>query len=177
MLWEIKRTKSWSDGWLDKLKEDLRNEKANIPIIVSQVMPKQITEDIGQLGGVWICKPSLAIVLGTLLRKSLLDAARQKALSENRGDKAEALYGFVTSHEFIQQVESMVETYQAMTAQIARERAAFEKLWSQREKQTQKLLLSTATIIGSMQGHLGESAALRIKGLELEDNLELDLLE
>jgi hypothetical protein len=175
MLWEIKRTKSWSDGWLDKLKEDLRNEKANIPIIVTQAMPRHISEDMGQLSGVWICKPNLAIILGTLLRKCLLDAARQKALAENRGDKAEALYTFVTSHEFIQQVESMVETYQAMNAQVAKERAAFEKLWAQREKQAEKLLLSTATIIGSMQGHLGQSAVLRIKGLELSDGLELDL--
>lgn len=175
MLWEIKRTKSWSDGWLDKLKEDLRNEKANIPIIVTLAMPRQINEDMGQLSGVWICKPNLAIILGTLLRKCLLDAARQKALAENRGDKAEALYNFVTSHEFIQQVESMVETYQAMIAQVAKERVAFEKLWAQREKQAQKLLLSTATIIGSMQGHLGQSAVLRIKGLELSDGLELDL--
>lgn len=175
LLWEVKRTKSWSDGWLIKLKEDLRSEKANIPIIVTQVMPRLINEDMGQLGGVWICKPNLAIILGTLLRKCLLDAARQKALAENRGDKAEALYGFVTSHEFVQQVESIVETYQAMTAQVARERVAFEKLWAQREKQTEKLLLGTARIIGSMQGHLGQNAVLRIKGLELSDGLELDL--
>lgn len=177
MLWEIKRTKAWSDGWLVKLKDDLRSEKANIPIIVTEVMPKQIAEDIGQVSGVWVCKPALAIVLGSLLRKSLIDAARQKVLAENRGDKAEALYSFVTSHEFIQQIEGMVETYNDMRAQVARERAAFERLWSQREKQAQKLLLSTATVIGSMQGHLGKSAELKIKGLEIESDSELGLLE
>lgn len=168
MLWEIKRTKNWTDGWIPKLKEDLRAEKANIPIIITEAMPKQITEDLGQMEGVWICKPQLAIMLGTLLRKALLDAGRQKALAENRGSHAEALYNFVTSHEFIQQIEAMVETYKDMTMQIQKERIAFEKLWSQREKQTQKLLMSTANIVGSMQGHIGAASMPRIKGLELD---------
>ena len=111
MLWEIKRTKNWTPGWIPKLKEDLRAEKANIPIIITEAMPKDMDDDIGQVNGVWVCKPALAIILGTLLRKALLDAGRQKALAANRGSTAEALYNFVTSHEFIQQIEAMVETY------------------------------------------------------------------
>jgi hypothetical protein len=167
MLWEIKRTKNWTDGWIPKLKEDLRNEKANVPIIVTEAMPKQISEDMGMLQGVWICKPRLATILATLLRKSLIDAARQKVLAENRGTKAEALYNFVTSHEFVQQIESMVETYQDMTVQLSKEKVAMQKIWSQREAQAQRLLLSTANIIGSMQGHVGNASMPKIKGLEL----------
>lgn len=168
MLWEIKRTKNWTEAWIAKLKEDLRNEKANIPIIITEVMPKHLTDDIAQYEGVWICKPKFAIVLATLLRKGLIDAGLQRALAENRGSKADALFNFVTSHEFIQQVEAMVETYQEMTLQIQKERVAYEKLWAQREKQTQKLFMSTANIVGSMQGHVGQAAMPRIKGLELD---------
>ncbi len=167
MLWEIKRTKNWTDSWIAKLKEDMRSEKANIPIIVSEVLPKQIAEDMGIVSGVWVCKPHLAIILATLLRKSLLDAGLQKALAENRGTKAEALYGFITSHEFVQQIESMVETYQEMTAQLSKEKVALQKIWAQREAQAQRLLNSTAHIVGSMQGHIGHTAMPRIKGLEL----------
>lgn len=167
MLWEIKRTKNWTEGWIAKLKGDLRAEKANIPIIVTEVMPKETNKDISQIEGVWVCKPNMAIVLAELLRKSLIDAGYQKALAENRGDKADALYSFVTSHEFAQQIESMVETYKEMTGQISSERAAFERLWAKREKQSQKLLLNTANIIGSMQGHIGQTSMPKIKGLEL----------
>ncbi len=167
ILWEIKRTKNWTDGWIPKLKEDVRNARAAAAIIVTEAMPKQLDQDMGQLHGIWICRPQLAIVLGTLLRERLLAVARQKALADNRGDKADALYNFVTSHEFVHQVESMVETYQEMNQQVTKERAAFEKLWSQREKQSQKLLLGTATIIGSMQGHIGQASMPRIKGLDL----------
>jgi hypothetical protein len=169
MLWEIKRTKNWTDSWIAKLKEDLRAAKANIPIIITEAMPKEVSQDIGHFDGVWICKPNMAIVLAQLLRKSLLDAGFQKALAENRGTKADALYNFVTSHEFIQQVEGMAETYREMAAQIAKERVAFEKIWAQREKQTQRLLLGTANIVGSMQGYIG-SAMPKVRGLEIADD-------
>lgn len=172
ILWEIKRTKNWTDGWIPKLKEDVRSAKAAVAIIVTEAMPKQLEEDMGQLQGVWVCKPKLAIVLGTLLRKSLLDVGRQKALADNRGDKADALYNFVTSHEFVQQIESMVETYTEMTQQVQKERIAYERLWAQRDKQAQKLLLGTANIIGSMQGQIGQASMPRIKGLELSDTDE-----
>lgn len=175
ILWEIKRTKNWVDGWIPKLKADLRSAKADIPVIISDTLPKQLDGDLGQVDGVWIVKPKLATTLAKLLRKGLLDVGRQKALTSNQGDKASALYGFVTSHEFSQQVESMVETYQEMTLQVTKERVAYERLWAQREKQAQKLLMSTANIVGSMQGYIGQASMPKIKGLELSDGLAIDV--
>jgi hypothetical protein len=171
ILWEIKRTKNWTDSWIPKLKTDLRSAKANVPVIISEILPKQVDGDMGQVDGVWVVKPKLAIVLATLLRKGLLDVGRERANANNRGDKADALYGFVTSHEFVQQIETMVETYQEMNIQVTKERVAYERLWAQREKQAQKLLLSTATIIGSMQGQIGQASMPKIKGLELGEGL------
>lgn len=168
ILWELKRTKNWTEGWIAKLKEDLRSEKANIPVIVTSVMPKTIQGDIGLHVGVWVCKPALTTVLATLLRKGLLDVARQKMVAERQETSAEALYSFVTSHEFSQQIENMLETYQAMSQQITKERVAYEKLWAQREKQASSLLMSTANIIGSMHGHIGAGSMPKIKGLELD---------
>ncbi|RYX78983.1 DUF2130 domain-containing protein [bacterium] len=172
ILWEIKRTKNWTDGWIPKLKTDLRSAKANIPVIISEILPKQLDTDMGQVDGVWVVKPKLAIILATLLRKGLLDVGRQKALAANQGDKADALYSFVTSHEFSQQIESMVETYQEMTTQVTKERVVYEKLWAQREKQANKLLMGTANIIGSVQGHIGQASMPKIKGLELDAGLD-----
>ena len=167
ILWEIKRTKNWTDGWVPKLKENLRAERANIPIIITEVMPKELAEDMGTFDGVWVCKPQLAVILATLLRKGLLDVGREKAITENRGSKADALYNFVTSHEFVQQIEAMVETYMEMTGQVIKERVAYEKFWAQRENQAKRLLLGTANIVGKMQDQVGQTSMPRIKGLEL----------
>jgi hypothetical protein len=166
ILWESKRTKAWSDGWIAKLKEDLRSDKSHIPAIVSEVLPDEIKNGLGLKDGVWVASPRLAIPLAMLLRKTLLDVARQKIIVQNQQSKAETLYTYVTSHEFAQQVESMIETYREMADQITRERTAFEKNWKQREAQVNRLLTGVAGIYGSMQGIAGP-ALPPIKSLEL----------
>ncbi len=168
ILWESKRTKAWSDGWTAKLKEDMRNDKANIPAIVSDTLPEGIKNGLGLYDGVWVTSPKLALPLAQLLRGRLLDAARQKMIAQNQQTKAEELYGYVTSHEFAQQVEGMMETYQEMEDQIVRERTAFEKSWKQREAQVRRLQSGVAGIYGSMQGIAGP-ALPTIKNLELTD--------
>lgn len=168
ILWEFKRTKDWSDKWIIKLKEDLRMEKANIPVIVSIEMPKEIPNGFGLKDGVWVCGHSLIFPLATLLRKSLLDVGYQKAISANRGEKADLLYNYVTSHEFQQQIENALEAYTEMKGQILKERAFSEKSWKQREAQAERILMSVANIVGSMQGRVGTSMP-QIKGLDLPE--------
>ncbi len=171
ILWESKRTKAWSDGWITKLKDDMRSDKANVPAIVSEVLPAEIKNGLGLYNGVWVARPSLVVPLAMLLRKTLLDAVRQKMIAQNQLGKAEALYAFITSHEFAQQVEAMIETYRSMQEQIGKERIAFEKFWKLREAQVNRLLTGVAGIYGSMQGIAG-SALPPIKTLELASGEE-----
>ncbi|MCX6793568.1 MAG: DUF2130 domain-containing protein [Candidatus Gottesmanbacteria bacterium] len=166
ILWESKRTKAWSDGWITKLKEDMRNDKANIPAIISEELPEEAKTGMGLKDGVWVCCPKLFIPLAMLLRKSLIDAAYQKFVSDNRLSKAEQIYSYVTSHEFAQQVESMVEVYTDMLSQVNRERVAFEKSWKLREAQVRRLLTGVSGIYGQIQGAAGP-ALPPIKSLEL----------
>jgi hypothetical protein len=166
ILWETKRTKAWSDSWVEKLKQDLRAEKANIPVIVSTTLPKEVENGLGPKDGVWVTSFILAVPLAMLLRKNLLDLGYQKAVSIHRGKKADRLYEYIISHEFRQQVEAMAEVYLQMKGQITRERTAYEKLWKTRERQVDQLFSATANIVGSIQGEVGQTA-LPIKGLEL----------
>lgn len=168
ILWESKRTKSWEDKWLDKLKADLRKERGHLCVLVSQILPAEAKKGIGMKDGVWVCSFDLLIPLAHLLRKSLLDVAYQKAVSTHRDAKADLLFSYVTGHEFHQQVEAIVEVYNEMQEQVARERIAYEKQWKQREAQIRRLLLSTTSIVGTMQGLLG-SSTLQIQGLEVPE--------
>lgn len=172
MLWEVKRTKAWTESWVQKLKDDLRATKANIPIIITEVLPKNAKGDIFFHNGVWVAKPSSALVLGSLLRKGLLDVGREKAISKHRDTSADSLYSFVTSHEFVHQIEAMVEVYTEMITDIAKEKASLERVWAKREGQANKLLGSTASIIGGMQAQIGQSSMPRIKGLDLLESGE-----
>jgi hypothetical protein len=168
ILWETKRTKAWVDGWIDKLKVDLRSEKANIPVIVSSALPEEAKSGFGVKNGVWVVSFSLILPIASLLRKNLLDVGFQKAVSAHRGGKSDYLYEYVTSHEFRQQLEALVEVYKEMQEEIAKEKISFERIWKAREGQVQRLVASTANVVGSIQGRVGPSA-LPIKGLELPE--------
>lgn len=166
ILWESKRQKNWSDGWLVKLKSDLRSEGADIPVIVSEVLPEEAKKGIGDKNGVYICSPTFILPLARLLRMRLLEVAFQKAVSANRTEKSQMVYSFVTSNEFRQQIEAIVEVYTDAKEQIDREKRAFEKQWKQRETQLERLLMGTANIYGKLHGIAG-SAIPQVKGLEL----------
>ncbi len=157
ILWESKRTKQWADGWTGKLKQDVLADKANIPALVSEVLPEDAKSGIGLVDGVWVCSPKLTVPLAVLLRKSLLDVAKQRKITENRQSKAEELYGYVTSHEFQHQVEAMMEVYEDMKDQIQRERNALERSWKLREQQVTRLMSGVAGMYGSMQGIAGQA--------------------
>ena len=171
ILWEIKRTQNWTAGWVPKLKADLRAEKADVAVIVSENLPKDMDKDMGFVEDVWVCKPGCSLPSAVLLRKGILDSAYQKAVSSNRESKADALFDYVTSRPFVQQVEILVETYQSSMTQVMKERVTFEKGWAEREAQAKKSLLSVANIIGNMENAVGRSMP-QIKGMELLESGE-----
>ena len=166
ILWEIKRTKAWKDSWITKLKEDLRAEKANVPVIISISLPKDIKSGFELYKGVWVVGFNLVLPVATIIRKNLLDVLYQKAVASHKGGKSEVLYEYITSHEFKQQLEAMVEVYREIQGQIIKEKAAYARIWKLREGQMQRLISSTANVVGSIQGRIGQ-AVLPVKGLEL----------
>lgn len=134
-------------------------------------MPKGFESGFGLLDGVWVVSFALVLPVATIVRKGLLDVAYEKAVISHKGGKSEILYDYVTSHEFRQQLEAMMEVYKEMQNQISKEKAAYEKIWKSREGQMQRLISSTANIVGSIQGRIGQTA-LPVKGLDLLDDGE-----
>lgn len=168
IIWERKITKSWTEGWVEKLKEDLRRDSAQLGVIVTEVLPKDFKKQIGERTGIWITTKDFVEPLAKLLRKILYDVAKEKAVKAGRQTKAEEVYDFITSNDFIGQIGRMTEIYQEMRGQITKERAVAEKQWKQREMQVDRLLGGASGIYGSIQGIAG-SALPQIKSLELED--------
>jgi hypothetical protein len=77
IIWESKRTKAWSDGWIQKIKDDQRQAKADIAILVSDALPKDCNH-FKQVGGIWVTHPRCAIHLASALRLLLLEVASAK---------------------------------------------------------------------------------------------------
>lgn len=171
ILWESKRTKAWSEGWISKLKEDVRRDKAHFGVIISEVLPNDFKREIGFRNGIWVTKPSSIEPLALLLWRNLYDVARVKNTALSKQTKAEEMYDLITSHEFVQQMERMIEIYMEMKQQVSRERAQSERSWKQRETQVDRLLAGVSGIYGSISGIAG-SALPQIKSLQSGDNGE-----
>jgi hypothetical protein len=156
IIYESKRTKAWSNGWIDKLKTDMRNSGSDVAILVSQVFPKDM-DKFGEKDGVWLCNFSEVASVSSLLRNSIVKIHEAQKSQENKGDKMQMLYNYLTGNEFRGQMESIVEGFMAMKQSIMKERIQMEKLWKEREKQLEKVLLSTSGMYGSVKGIAGAS--------------------
>lgn len=156
IIFESKRTKTFNNVWIEKLKSDMRNKQADVAILVTQVYPREMT-CFGEKDGVWICSFSEVIALTNALRHTIIRIAETKKAEENKGEKMQMLYGYLTGIEFRQQIETIVEGFLSMKNSISRERVQMEKLWKEREKQLEKVLLSTSGMYGSIKGIAGTS--------------------
>ncbi len=165
IVYESKRTKSWSNDWTDKLKADQRNEGAEISVLITQVLPKELTQ-FGVYNGVWVCQFHEFKALASVLRDGVLKVAQAKSSQENQGDKMSLLYNYMISPEFKHQIEAIVEGFSNMKSELDREKRAMQRIWKEREKQIDKVVSSTIDMYGSVKGIAG-GAVQEIKGLDL----------
>jgi hypothetical protein len=156
IIFESKRTKAFNNAWIEKLKADMRNKQADVSILVTQVYPKDMT-CFGERDGVWICSFSEVIALTTAMRHTIIRIAETKKAEENKGEKMQMLYSYLTGIEFRQQIETIVEGFLSMKNSITKERVQMEKMWKEREKQLERVLLSTSGLYGSIKGIAGAS--------------------
>ena len=164
ILWEFKRTKNWSDGWLAKLRDDQRTAKAEIAVIVSQVLPKGV-ETFELVEGIWVTHPRAALPVAAILRQSLLELALARQSSEGQQTKTEMVYQYLTGPRFRQRVEAIVEAFSTMQEDLDKERKAITKQWAKREEQIERVMGATVGMYGDLQGIAGKSLQ-EIEGLE-----------
>ncbi len=166
ILWECKRTKNWSDGWLTKLREDQRCAKAEIAVIVSQILPKGV-ETFEMVGGIWVTHPRVVLPVAAILRQLLLEITMARAVSEGQQTKTEMIYQYLTGPRFRQRVEAIVEAFSTMQEDLDKERKAIMKQWAKREEQIERVMSATVGMYGDLQGIAGKSLQ-EIEGLSLK---------
>ncbi len=167
IIYESKRTKAFSSDWIDKLKADLRSQKSDIAVIVTETMPREM-DKFGQKDGIWICTYEEVKGVAAVLRESLIRIHEIKSSQDNKGDKMQHLYDFLTGNEFRHHIESIVEGFSSMQSALQKERLAMERMWSEREKQLSKVLLNMSGMYGSIKGIAGNAIG-EVKLLSLDE--------
>jgi hypothetical protein len=172
ILWECKRTKNWSDGWLPKLREDQRTAKAEIAVILSQALPKDI-ETFDLVEGVWVAHPRVLVPIAITLRNTLIEVACARQASEGQQTKMEMVYQYLTGPRFRQRIQAIVEAFSSMRDDLDRERKAITKQWAKREEQIDRVMQATVGMYGDLQGIAGKTLQ-EIEGLEFQGLLDFD---
>jgi hypothetical protein len=155
IVWESKRTKVFSEPWLQKLKDDQRRLTAEIAVLVSEALPKDCSTFV-YMNDVWVSNPQCAINLAAALRMQLLNVANARALAAGAKQKSEILYEYVVaSTQFRQRVEAIAEAFIGMQSALQDEKRAAQRQWAKREKQIEQVISNTAGMYGELQALTG----------------------
>lgn len=178
ILWESKRTKNWSHGWLAKLRDDQRTARAACAVIVSEALPDGV-DTFAMVDGVWVCSWTCVRPLATALRVGLIELAKSRLAVQGQHDKMEMVYNYLASQEFRNRVAGIVEAFLTMRQDLESEKRSMQRLWSKREKQLDRAMMNTAGMYGELQGIIGASlpaiSGLAISCIEYQDDESVEL--
>lgn len=156
IVWESKRTKTWNESWILKLKEDQRRVKAEMAVIISSVLPDGV-KNFTQKNGVWVGSFDSIVGLAMILRQSLIEITSIKASLVGREEKKEILWNYLTSIEFRQRIEAVYDAYTQLMDDLRREKDWFRKKWAKQEKNIEKVAENILGVHGDLQAIVGRS--------------------
>lgn len=165
IVWESKHTKAWTDSWISKLKDDQRNSKAEIAVIVTTVLPKDM-KNFGQKDGIWITDFASFLGLALALRTNLLQLTSLKLANVGKNEKMEVLFNYLTGTGFNQRVEAIVEAFRGLRTDLQKEKDSYTKIWAKRESQINRVIENTIGMYGDLEDLTGQ-ALPKIESLEL----------
>jgi len=165
ILWETKRVRNWQDGWLPKLRNDQRTAKAEIAVLVSTVLPKDV-DTFDQIDGVWIVHPRCILPIAMSLRNMLIEVTTARQAGEGQQTKMEMVYAYLTGPKFRLRVEALAEAFTSMNEDLFKEKKAVVKQWAKREEQINRMMGATVGMYGELQGIAGKTLG-EIEGLAL----------
>ncbi|MFZ9586351.1 MAG: DUF2130 domain-containing protein [Crocinitomicaceae bacterium] len=175
IYYESKRTKDFQAGWIAKFKADMREKGADVGVLVTEAMPSDL-DRMGLKDGVYVCTYEEFKGLSGVLRETVIQVHAALGSQVNRGDKMHMLYDFLTSTNFRMQVEAIVEGFTAMKDGLESEKRSMQRIWKEREKQIEKVIINTIDMHASIRGIAG-NAIQSVKALELPGESEDEISE
>ncbi|MBP9719047.1 MAG: DUF2130 domain-containing protein [Candidatus Levybacteria bacterium] len=168
ILWELKNTKTWSELWIDKLKNDKRSINAEEAVLISEILPSHM-QTAGFHEGVWVTQRNFVISLADTLRAKAIQLYYVKISVQSKDKKMEGLYAYLSGTEFKHRVEAIVESFTRMQDEIEKEKRYFSNKWARDEKNIRQVVDNTYGMHGDLKGIISNMLP-EIRGLELLDS-------
>ncbi len=168
ILWESKNTKDFQKAWIEKLKKDQQDKKADIAVIMTMTLPKEI-DNFDRCEDIWITDYKSATGLATALRQTLVSVTRERGRIKHQDGMKDVIYDYVTGKDFSMRVRQIAAAYIEMQKDIETEKRSMNRIWTKREKQISLVLENLSGMRGEIEGIVGGQ-----KLLPEVDNLSLD---
>ncbi len=173
VVWESKNTKAFSDAWLAKLKQDQGKVQAELAVLVTQVLPPGM-QAFGVINGVWVVGIEYVVPVIAALRLQLIEMSKVRQSLNGRDEKMSQLFEYLIGPQFRNRVENMVLAFVSLKQDLETEKRSFQRIWSKREKELEKVMANTVGMYGDLQGIVGGSLP-SIPHLELADGIDAQL--
>lgn len=157
LIWEAKKTRSWSDGWLPKLRQDQREANADLAVLVTHATPKSFAGAFDLIDGIWVCEPGCAVPVALALRESLVALASARLTADGRDEKQVLVYDYLVGPRFRHRLTGIIERFYELQGDLARERRAMTKSWAKREEQLNLAVDGLAGLYGDFHALAGAS--------------------
>jgi hypothetical protein len=171
IVWEAKQTKAFQPAWLPKLKDDQQAVGAELAVLVTSAMPRDVREPFVRDADVWITTFAAARPLAEALRAMLVEMHKLRQANLGRNEKMALVYEYICSPQFAQKVKSVVEGFRVMREELDAERAAMTRIWKKRETQLTRMTTGILGVVGDLQG-IGEESLPQLDAIAA---LPLDL--
>ena len=174
ILWETKRTKAWSNGWIAKLKDDAGKISASESIIVSQVMPEG-SASFDRKDGIWITTYEHAIGICRYVRFLITTVSSIKSSTSQTDEDWGQIRDYMLSDSFKHRMQAHFDGVKALRDGLDAEKRATLLRWKKQESQIEKLDTNTTNFYGELKAIV--SNLPEIKGVDaplLEDGNEED---
>jgi hypothetical protein len=168
ILWESKNTKDFQKPWIEKLKGDQRDSGADVSVIVTVAMPKEI-DTFDLMEEVWVTNYKCVTGLAAALRHGLIQLKRSELVSANKENLKDVIYNYITSQEFALHIKAVVNAYRQMQVDLDSEKRSMQRIWKKREVQIHNVIGNVTDIYATIEGLVGTQKVLPdIEPLSLE---------
>lgn len=153
ILWEAKKQKAWSKGWLTKLKDDMRKIGASDCIIVSDILPPNV-KTYDRIENVWVTSYEYAISLATALRHGILNVAIARSGASHSDENLKKFYDIVNSDRFRHALEARKEIIETMEKELEADKASTDRKWRRQVDNIGKLKNNNRELVGMLEDHV-----------------------
>ncbi len=150
ILWECKQTQRFEPKWVNKLTEDVQSGRADLGVLVSSVLPKDIDRsDI--IDGILVCDTTTAVPLAVSFRQLVINAKRTALANAARGEQSERIYDYITAGGFGTCLARLLKTQRAALQELDILREVSIKVWANLEKSHRDMIDGLFTMVGEIE--------------------------